>query len=870
MANDTKTSQPTTGDHMGISFNEIHSDEPHEAVTASKTEVSQKHTSTPPSHLSNKDDVFNVSRAFESGHIESGTIVSDKKGSRPSFGENVLSALGEWWGKTKGTIDNSAVVMQTPIVIKKPEPLVSKVETRVDVVKTAATHATLAPKDDHKMVIQKIRTFKQDVARVQNAGIVVKEESKRKGSWTHTEEKPIEVAKKIELETLSASVAVEQKMIPDSPPVVPRKPSVPTPPRPSSSSPQSVPKEAPNPVRMNVEVKVPIAPSRPAEVVTKSTPHMTVPDTVVKKDAPVPKKNIWVAPRIQPESSVLMPHRAPTPVSQSYIPNQSPVPPKASAPLVSMTEVSKPSPVSLLTPNHDSASHTHQPTGTVSTPPLISHVSTPFHTSSTQPVPTVPNVPDVKSTAEIPAPHPQNTPSTSDAPAPALSKKTETPVAHHVEGVTVLKEISNIPPVNTSVPKAPEPQHTILHHEHSPETTPAPMHQATQRHAPPHIVRPALYTHSHTESSRAQSPEGISAKEPTLVPTAVPHTFPVPRPPAVSKPVTEETTTTPVIQIPEPHITPAKAPTQPEVPRAVSVPLPRPILKEVPQPVFEAAPVTAPVENSNREIPQPVTNQFVPRTAPSPLPSRPIALPPLERVVSTPIPAHSPEPTNKRFRAFVKWAILVCIVLLGIALALFASFYFNVFKKETPSEQPTIAVPTFLATTAQTPLMIEGTKEVFLTMLTEKVRTAEAGLIQFYPTIEIGETKRIGTSEEILTFLNTHLDQRTLRSLNKTLMIGSITTEKNEPFIVLQSSNFDVLFTGLLAWEPHISADFAPLFGEQTLTNIKFKDAVRDNTSTRILYDESGKEILLYSFINQNTVVITTSGEALSKLIAEF
>ena len=196
--------------------------------------------------------------------------------------------------------------------------------------------------------------------------------------------------------------------------------------------------------------------------------------------------------------------------------------------------------------------------------------------------------------------------------------------------------------------------------------------------------------------------------------------------------------------------------------------------------------------------------------------------------------------------------------------------YFNVFKKEAPAEETSITVPTFIETTTQTPLILEGTKDAFLSALKEKVGSAAPGLTQFYPTVQEGETTRPGSSAEILHFLNTHIDERTLKSLSPTIMIGSITTSRNEPFMVLQSSNFDVLFTGLLAWEPNLYADFAPLFGDTPPTKIKFKDAVRDNTSTRILYDDAGNEILLYSFINQKTVVITTSGEALSELIKQF
>ena len=72
-----------------------------------------------------------------------------------------------------------------------------------------------------------------------------------------------------------------------------------------------------------------------------------------------------------------------------------------------------------------------------------------------------------------------------------------------------------------------------------------------------------------------------------------------------------------------------------------------------------------------------------------------------------------------------------------------------------------------------------------------------------------------------------------------------------------------------LNWDTKIITDFSPLFGTPPQTNIRFTDAVRNNSATRILYDSTKNEILLYSFINQNTVVITTSSEALTKIIEQ-
>ncbi len=867
MANDIKTSQPVSGDQMGITFSEIHSDEPHEAVTASKTAVKQPHTSAQ-SHLSDKNDVFNVTRAFENGHIEAGTIVSDKKDSRPSFGHNIVSAFSEWWDTTKNAIDNSATKMHAPLM-KKAGPVVSKVETRVEVVKTAATHANMAPKDDHNMIVQRIRTFKQDVARAQNSSIVVKEQREKKSSWTHTEEKPAEPARKIEPEKIIASVATPQKMIPTPPhketgwtssPV----PQTPIPPVPHANIPKP-PHRVPAPEKSVTPVHTIVTELKRTEAPVQSTPRMNVPDTVVKKDISLPKKNIWVAPRIQPESSVLVPHNTPAPVSQSFLANQNPPVPPVSVAAVIHAPIPSPSPV--VVPKIETVLPIHSTPLIASVKPLEQGLVKPFHSvvEGTQagaqkmealkpaPVP-VPVVP--QPTISIRAAHT----------TPPVTVTTHNPIGHDRTVITALKEISKATPTPVQ-PKSVIP--SAIPHSVTPPSSPLNTFVDPELNVTtPHILRPSLYKKTVAETSQSLP---LREHVQTIFRTPAPfiHDTPAPRLQEIPKQTEvemggyahEKEATQPK---------PIAFRTKEETPRTTFVPLPRPAPQAPPQSVIEIRSVHEEKEEVSDAF-ENATEQFVPR-APAPLPSRPIAMPSLERVILSPVQEQTtvPAPSNKAFRTFVKWGILVLIILAGIALALFASIYFNVFKKETtPAETPT-PVPTFIKTSVQTPLMLEGTKEALLTALKENVAKAGTGLTQFYPTMREGEATRPGSSAEILDFLNTHIDARTQKSLSPTIMIGSIATSKNEPFVILQSSNFDVLFTGLLAWEPYLYSDFAPLFGEQAPSKIKFKDAVRDNTSTRILYDDAGNEVLLYSFINQKTVVITTSGEALSELIKQF
>jgi hypothetical protein len=125
------------------------------------------------------------------------------------------------------------------------------------------------------------------------------------------------------------------------------------------------------------------------------------------------------------------------------------------------------------------------------------------------------------------------------------------------------------------------------------------------------------------------------------------------------------------------------------------------------------------------------------------------------------------------------------------------------------------------------------------------------------------------------------LEPRTLGSFTRS--IKEITfggTQNSQPFIILKSTSFDVAFAGMLDWEQTISADLSPLFGtpvtetfdssartDSQVRSAYFKDTITGNKSVRLLLDENGKDRIVYTFINQNTILITTNRESLETLI---
>lgn len=111
------------------------------------------------------------------------------------------------------------------------------------------------------------------------------------------------------------------------------------------------------------------------------------------------------------------------------------------------------------------------------------------------------------------------------------------------------------------------------------------------------------------------------------------------------------------------------------------------------------------------------------------------------------------------------------------------------------------------------------------------------------------------------------------RSFDNEYMIGLYSFSTNEPFIILKTSDFASSFSGMLKWEKYMNSDLEGLFSitpNTGTTTIEFKDEALQNKDLRVLQDQTGKTVLLYSFIDKNTLVITSSENIFTALIGKY
>jgi hypothetical protein len=137
----------------------------------------------------------------------------------------------------------------------------------------------------------------------------------------------------------------------------------------------------------------------------------------------------------------------------------------------------------------------------------------------------------------------------------------------------------------------------------------------------------------------------------------------------------------------------------------------------------------------------------------------------------------------------------------------------------------------------------------------------------FYYQSDRSETEL--PAQAFLDILDLRAPGSFLRTIEPEMMFGAYVGAPNAPFIVFKVRNFEDALGGMLLFEPNMNSDFAPLMGEN-LSRIgqvgSFRDEVIGGVDARSLYDDFGNRVMMYSFIDQETLVITTSSAALSAL----
>lgn len=287
---------------------------------------------------------------------------------------------------------------------------------------------------------------------------------------------------------------------------------------------------------------------------------------------------------------------------------------------------------------------------------------------------------------------------------------------------------------------------------------------------------------------------------------------------------TAASTEIPVITIPdqEPELTPEVVPAPTPAPTpAESVPPPQPIRK-----------------------PEPVTHIPEPET---PLPTRQYA------------PTPAPLQSNNTLLIII---IGIAAIILGIIVA------FVLFGQRTPDTVAIVTIPSPIPVEQQIPIVLSSE---FINALTVAAQESTASLIQLYPVVPGEDGDIPATAPVILAAMEAGVSGTFSRSIEE-ITFGSLVTDS---FIILKTNSFDATLSGMIGWETTMSTDLSPFFGPVVRESFDptsrgasqvrpafFVDTLINNKDVRLLVDENKNERIMYSLLDRNTVLITTSRES--------
>lgn len=141
--------------------------------------------------------------------------------------------------------------------------------------------------------------------------------------------------------------------------------------------------------------------------------------------------------------------------------------------------------------------------------------------------------------------------------------------------------------------------------------------------------------------------------------------------------------------------------------------------------------------------------------------------------------------------------------------------------------------------------------------------------------------------QTLLSTLAPNAPGELLRSLDpEQYLLGVHSFDENQAFLIVQTDSYQQAFSGMLTWERSMQTELAPLFtrtpsphvsgavGTSTPTTTKqfapasFIDRVVENHDARVLVNESGDMLLVWTFLDRSTIVITTNEYTLREIIS--
>jgi hypothetical protein len=224
-------------------------------------------------------------------------------------------------------------------------------------------------------------------------------------------------------------------------------------------------------------------------------------------------------------------------------------------------------------------------------------------------------------------------------------------------------------------------------------------------------------------------------------------------------------------------------------------------------------------------------------------------------------------PGSRKNRVFM-FVSIVLIFLALIVLIFLAFFYKNI------SIAPIALQSSSIIFTDQTNFMsIDGlTKEKVAETFLNQVNNTKVK-IGGVEGIYLTENKKVIGFKRLATLVKSSLTSDQIGLINDNFLSGVVSKETKDLFVLLKVRSFADIFPVMRDWENKMLYDLGGFFGVKItpdtnyLFTKNFEDGIVANKNARILYDNNGKIVLMYVFVNDSSIIITNSETATQEVI---
>lgn len=224
---------------------------------------------------------------------------------------------------------------------------------------------------------------------------------------------------------------------------------------------------------------------------------------------------------------------------------------------------------------------------------------------------------------------------------------------------------------------------------------------------------------------------------------------------------------------------------------------------------------------------------------------------------------------------FIISAILIFIAIITLG----TTFY---LRDRTKVE--TVVIP-------RTLISVDSTREISVDSLSkEKVSTAIQNTLKeksadgSFVEISLKKNSSVGigktdvSSEEFFKVIGSNAPSALSRAVSEKWLLGFHNLNRSfvgELFVITKLQSFDNAYDSMLTWEARMFGDLGNTFlGEERMPTIttdnKFEDLVVKSRDTRVLKNDRGEIIILYSFIDSDHLIITTNEDTFRDIVTRY